>query len=124
MDRYFEIVDCDKVRGGSNLVIGDIAAGYDEWKKHGFLPKEGIVGHLLGEGRTFEGSIYILECAPGILVPILPNGVREVSSRFFDSKWQENMKKGCASQKEIEKAKSDEMVSSLMNSWGCKEENN
>ena len=118
MDKYFEIVDCDKVRGGSNLVVGGVTAGYDEWKKHNFLPKEGIVGHLLGEGRTFEGPIYILECAPEILVPILPDGVKEVPSRVFDSRWRENMDKGRASQKEIEKAKSDEIVSSMMNSWG------
>lgn len=118
MDRYFEIVDCDKVRGGSNLIIGGVAAGYDEWKKHNFLPRKGVVGHLLGEGCVYEGTIYILECAPEILVPILPDGVKEVSSWVFDSKWQENMDKGRSSQKEIEKAKSDEIVSSMMNSWG------
>lgn len=118
MDRYFEIIDSSQVRGAANLEIGGVNAGYDEWAKHNFLPKSGVVGHLLGEGRMFEGRIFILECAPNILVPILPNGVKEVSSRIFEANWHENLKKGQATQKEIEDAQTNEMVSSMMNSLG------
>lgn len=118
MDRYFEIVNCDKVRGGSDLVIAGVIAGYKEWINHNFLPRNGIVGHLVGEGSTAEGDIYILECAPNILVPILLDGVKEVPRRIFDTTWRENIKKGQATQKEIEEARTNEMISSIMNNLG------
>lgn len=117
MDRYFKIIDSSKVRGASNASIGGINANYDEWAKHGFLPKEGVIGFLMGEGYAREGTLYILECAPGIIVPILPSGVTETTAQEFNSKWRNNLIIGRATQAEIQQAKSDDLINSMMSQF-------
>lgn len=114
MDRYFRILDPTKVKGGSNACLGGVNANYDEWAKHNFLPKKGVIGFLMGEGYVREGTVYFLECAPRIIVPILPSGVIETTKQEFNTKWRQNLIIGHASQKEIQQAKSEEFINSLM----------
>lgn len=114
MDRYFKIIDSTKVKGGSNVCLGGVKANYDEWAKHNFLPKEGVIGFLMGEGYVREGAIYFLECAPQIIVSILPSGVVKTIEQEFNSKWRQNLIIGHASQEEIQQAKSDEFTNSFM----------
>lgn len=118
MDRYFIITDSTKVKGGSNASLGGVMANYDEWAKHNFLPKEGVIGFLMGEGYVREGTVYFLECAPNIIVPILPSGVKETTSIEFNNKWRQNLIIGHATQDEILQAKSDEMINSMMSQFG------
>lgn len=114
MDRYFKIIDTSKVKGVTNACINGVNANYEEWAKHNFLPQKGIVGFLMGEGYVREGTIYILECAPGIIVPVLPSGVVETTAQDFNSNWYQNLIKGHATKEDIENAKLDEMTNSLM----------
>lgn len=84
MKRYYKIINASKVRGGSNISICGVRANYDEWSKHCFLPKEGVVGVLVGEGESFEGDLFFLECATNIYVPILPSGVKPISEYEYN----------------------------------------
>ena len=118
MDKYFKIIDPSKVKGGSNATLGGVKANYDEWEKYNFLPKEGVVGFLMGEGYVREGAVYFLECAPHIIVPILPSGVIETTAHEFNSKWRQNLVIGHASAEEIQRAKSDEFTNSFMSQFG------
>lgn len=118
MDRYFKITDPSKVKGGSNACLGGVNANYDEWAKHNFLPKKGVIGFLMGEGYVREGTVYFLECAPRIIVPILPSGVVETTEYEFNSKWRQNLVIGHATPEEIQRAKSDEFTNSIMSQFG------
>ncbi len=118
MDRYFKITDSSKVKGGSNASFGGVGANYDEWAKHNFLPKEGVIGFLMGEGYVREGPVYFLECAPGIIVPILPSGVTETTEYEFNTKWPQNLIIGRATPEEIQQAKSNEFTNSIMSQFG------
>lgn len=118
MDRFFEITNVDSVRGNSNLNVEGIPANVEEWKKHSFYPKRGVVGVLIGEGYIREGSIYVLNCGGGNVVPVLPSGVREITRTSFMSKYSNNSSIGYATETEINEYKNKDIMNSLMSQFG------
>lgn len=55
-----------------------------------YPPQKGVIGFLMGEGYVREGAVYFLECAPRIIVPILPSGVIETTEQEYNTKWRQN----------------------------------
>ena len=117
MEHFYKIIDTSMIRGHLGLVIDGIPANWEEWKKHSFLPRAGIVGSLVAEGYVREGLIYILDCAPGIVVPVLFVGLQEISQLEFSKSYQYNKNFSCASNAEIDKAKMSEFSTSLFSQF-------
>ena len=122
MKRYYKIINTSKVRGGTNVSICGVRANYDEWAKHCFLPKEGVVGILVGEGESCEGDLFFLECATNIYVPILPSGVKPISEYEYYANSPLNLMVGKATHSEIEQVKGNDFVNSFMSQFGFNDE--
>lgn len=59
----------------------------NEWDKHNFYPKNGMVGELVK--RT--PSAYIVKIMDGIYVPMTRNGIEEISSKDYEAGVKNNL---------------------------------
>jgi hypothetical protein len=119
MDRFVEIVNPAKVRSHTNAVVSGIVASKSEWDKHDFYPNKGVVGIVLGEGYISDGPILIIQCDNEIIVPILPDGVRDISLYEFRSRIGDNMRVGKATEEQKNNTISvDELMDSLDRMFG------
>lgn len=91
METFVEITNSAKVRSNTNLVISGIQANKNFWNQYSFYPNKGVVGVIIGEAQCSEGTILIVQCADEIVVPVLPDGVREITSSEFSSRYPQNM---------------------------------
>ena len=62
METFVEIINSAKVRSNSNLVISGIQANKNAWNEYTFYPNKGVVGVIIGEARSFEGTIFLVQC--------------------------------------------------------------
>ena len=119
METFVEIINCSKVRSNSNLVLSGIKANKSGWKPYSFYPNNGVVGVLIGEAQSCEGTIYIVQCGERLLVPILPNGIRQITRVEFNSRYPRNMQVGKASSQQMESAfDANELMDSLGKMFG------
>ena len=91
METFVEITNSAKVRSNTNLVISGIQANMNTWKQYSFYPNKGVVGVIIGEAQCCEGSILIVHCGDKIIVPVLPEGVREITYSEYASRYPQNM---------------------------------
>jgi hypoxanthine phosphoribosyltransferase len=56
METFVEIINSAKVRSNSNLVISGIQANKNGWNPFMFYPNNGVVGVLIGEAQSYEGT--------------------------------------------------------------------
>ena len=114
METFVEIINSAKVRSNSNLVISGIQANKNGWNPFMFYPNNGVVGVLIGEAQSYEGTVYIIKRKKKLLVPILPSGIREITRAEFTSRYSRNMEIGKASSQQMNSAFDvDEMMDSL-----------
>ena len=79
-----------------------------------FYPNKGVVGVIIGEAQSFEGTIFLVQCGDKIIVPILPDGVREITYSEFSSRYPQNMQVGKTSSQQMNSAFDvDEMMDSF-----------
>lgn len=97
MSQFVEIVNLAKVRSNSNLVVSGLEANQNGWKKYSFYPNKGVVGQIMGEAQCAEGIIYLVQCHEHILVPVLPQGLSEISYEEFKRRLPNNLVVGKAS---------------------------
>ena len=115
METFVEITNSAKVRSNTNLVISGIQANMNTWKQYSFYPNKGVVGVIIGEAQCCEGSILIVRCGDKIIVPVLPEGVHEITYSEYTSRYPQNM--------QVNKASSQQMnsvfdVDEMMDSFG------
>lgn len=115
METFVEITNSAKVRSNSNLVVSGIHASKNAWNEYAFYPNKGVVGVIIGEARSCEGTIYLVQCEDSIIVPILPDGVREITYSEFSSRYPQNMQVGKASRQQMN---SSFDVDEMMDSFG------
>ena len=90
METFVEITNSAKVRSNSNLVISGIKANKSGWAPYSFYPNKGVVGVIIGEAQSYEGTIYIVQCGDRLLVPILPEDLKKISHSEFSIKYPKN----------------------------------
>lgn len=101
METFVEITNSAKVRSNTNLVISGIQANKSAWDQYSFYPNKGIVGVIIGEALCCEGNILIVHCGDNIIVPVLPEGVREITYSEYSSRYPQNMQVGKATSQQI-----------------------
>lgn len=119
METFVEITNSAKVRSNTNLVISGIQANKNAWNQCSFYPNKGVVGVIIGEAQCFEGTILIVQCGDKILVPVLPDGVREITYQEYASRYPKNMQVGKASDTQMNSTFDvDEMMDSFEKMFG------
>ena len=119
MEKFVEITNSAKVRSNTNLVISGIQANKNAWSQYYFYPNKGVVGVIIGEAQCFEGDILIVQCGDKIIVPILPDGVREITYSEFSSRYPKNMQVGKTSSQQKNSAFDvDEIMDSFEKMFG------
>ena len=119
METFVEITNSAKVRSNSNLVVSGIHANKNAWNEYTFYPDKGVVGVIIGEAQSREGTIFLVQCGNNIIVPILPDGVREITYSEFSSRYPQNMQVGRASSQQMNSSFDvDEMMDSLGKMFG------
>lgn len=119
METFVEITNSAKVRSNTNLVISGIQANMNTWKQYSFYPNKGVVGVIIGEAQCCEGSILIVHCGDKIIVPVLPEGVREITYSEYASRYPQNMQVGKASSQQMNSVFDvDEMMDSFGKMFG------
>lgn len=115
MEKYIEITNSAKVRGKLNFIgANNVEMSKTAWLKHSFYPNNGVVGVVIAETLCFEGPIYIVQCGQNLFVPILPDGVREISRAEYLNKYQNNMQIGKPNNEHIgAESDMDELLSSI-----------
>ena len=119
METFVEITNSSKVRSNSNLVISGIKANKSGWTPYSFYPNKGVVGVIIGEAQSYEGTIYIVQCGDRLLVPILPEGFKKISYSEFSAKYPKNKVVGKATNEQTNSAFDvDEVMDSLGKMFG------
>ena len=119
METFVEITNSTKVRSNTNLVISGIPANKNAWKQYSFYPNKGVVGVIIGEAQCFEGNILIVQCGDKIIVPVLPEGVREITYSEYSSRYPQNMQVGKATSQQMSSAfDADEFMDSFGKMFG------
>jgi hypothetical protein len=90
MIKYVEIVNEDACQPVTSATINGIPACSDEWKKHNFYPRNGIVGAVITEGQIHMGKVLVIEVLKNVFIPILPNGVKSITETEFFNKVNNN----------------------------------
>lgn len=119
METFVEITNSAKVRSNTNLVISGIQANKNFWNQYSFYPNKGVVGIIIGEAQCSEGTILIVQCADDIVVPVLPDGVSEITYSEFSSRYPLNMQVGKTNSQQMNSAFDvDEMMDSIEKMFG------
>lgn len=119
METFVEITNSAKVRSNTNLVCSGIQANKNAWNQHSFYPNKGVVGVIIGKAQSFEGTILIVQCGDEIVVPVLPDGVREITYSEYSSRYPQNMQVGKANKQQMNSAFDiDEMMDSFEKMFG------
>ena len=114
MDRFAEIVNSGAVRSNTTLSIPGFYVNQSGWNRFSFYPNNGVVRVIIGEAQCCEGVIYLLQCDNEILVPVLPRGIREISSAEFRRRLPNNKTVGRASSNQMNsKFNVDEMMDEI-----------
>lgn len=87
---YVEIINEGECFSTTKEFIEGVYANREEWTKHNFYPKNGMVGEVIK--RT--PSAYIVKIKDGIFVPMTRNGIAEISYEEFISKQSNNICSG------------------------------
>lgn len=94
MIKYVEIINEDACQPITSATINGIPACSDEWNKHNFYPRNGIVGAVIAEGQIHLGKVLVIEVLKNVFIPILPNGVKSITESDFLSKVNNNQTLG------------------------------
>ena len=78
---YVRIIDQGECLSTTREYVDGVYANKNEWAKHNFYPKNGMVGELVK--RT--PSAYIVKIMDGIYVPMTRNGIEEISSKDYEA---------------------------------------
>ncbi|MGM9746583.1 MAG: hypothetical protein ACI30H_06470 [Paludibacteraceae bacterium] len=84
--RNVNLVGCPEYRG--------YATTTQDWVKHGFYPKAGVVGQVVGEAQSREGLLYLIQVSDSIIVAVLPYGLRNISYIEANKRYPSNMAVG------------------------------
>lgn len=90
MIKYVEIINENACQPFTSAVINGIPACSDEWKKHNFYPRNGIVGVVIADGKMHCGEVLVIEVLKNVFIPILPNGVKSITETEFLNKKNNN----------------------------------
>lgn len=90
MIKYVEIINENACQPFTSAVINGIPACSDEWKKHNFYPRKGIVGAVIADGQMHCGAVLVIEVLKNVFIPILPNGVKSITETEFLNKVNNN----------------------------------
>lgn len=105
MAKFVEIFNEQAVRN-LNLVDSHEYEKYatttQGWAKHGFYPKAGVVGQVVGEVQSREGLLYLIQVSDSIIVAVLPYGLRDISYIEANKRYSSNMSIGHISSDEAE----------------------
>lgn len=97
MAKFVEISNEQAVRN-INLVGCAEYEGYamttQDWARHGFYPKVGVVGQVVGEVQSREGLLYLVQVSDSIIVAVLPYGLRNISYIEAHRRYSANMSVG------------------------------
>lgn len=84
---YVRIIDQGECLSTTREYVDGVYANKNEWAKHNFYPKNGMVGELVK--RT--PSAYIVKIMDGIYVPMTRNGIEEISSKDYEAGVKNNL---------------------------------
>ena len=84
---YVRIIDQGECLSTTREYVDGVYANKNEWAKHNFYPKNGMVGELVK--RT--PSAYIVKIMDGIYVPMTRNGIEEISSKDYEAGIKNNL---------------------------------
>lgn len=84
---YVRIIDQGECLSTTREYVDGVYANKNEWAKHNFYPKNGMVGELVK--RT--PSAYIVKVMDGIYVPMTRNGIEEISSKDYEAGIKNNL---------------------------------
>lgn len=84
---YVRIIDQGECLSTTRECVDGVYANKNEWAKHNFYPKNGMVGELVK--RT--PSAYIVKIMDGIYVPMTRNGIEEISSKDYEAGLKNNL---------------------------------
>ena len=87
---YVEIIDKGECFSTTMEFIDGVYANKEEWEKHNFYPKNGMVGEVVK--RT--PSSYIIKIAEGIYVPMTRRGIREITFQQYQARLDANVCNG------------------------------
>lgn len=87
---FVKIIDKGECFSSTMEYINGVYANKDEWAKHNFYPKNGMVGELVK--RT--PSAFIVKIAEGIYVPMTRNGIKEISESEYRAGLKNNVCSG------------------------------
>ena len=90
MIKFVEIINENACQPFTSAVINRIPACSNEWKKHNFYPRKGIVGAVIAEGHMHCGEVLVIEVLKNVFIPILPNGVKSITETEFLNKVNNN----------------------------------
>lgn len=114
MEKYVEVINSAKVRRNFKCINSTIDCSKSAWERNSFYPNEGVVGVVVSEAYCYEGLIYIIQCADNIFVPILPNGIREITYAEFANRFPQNMIVGkLNSNQNVNNSDFDEIMSTI-----------
>lgn len=102
MNHYVEIINSSKVRSNVDFTGSKIQFELGEWRKCGFYPNNGVVGIVIGDAKSYEGLIHLVQFGDRIIVPVLSSGVRDISSDEFERRYPNNRIIGRATDEQIQ----------------------
>lgn len=84
---YVRIIDQGECLSTTREYVDGVYANKNEWAKHNFYPKNGMVGELVK--RT--PMAYIVKIMDGIYVPMTRKGIEEISSKDYEAGVKNNL---------------------------------
>ena len=88
---YVRIIDQGECLSTTREYVDGVYANKNEWAKHNFYPKNGMVGELVK--RT--PSAYIVKIMDGIYVPMTKNGIEEILEMPITEEEKEKFHSSC-----------------------------
>lgn len=103
---YVRIIDQGECLSTTREYVDGVYANKNEWAKHNFYPKNGMVGELVK--RT--PMAYIVKIMDGIYVPMTRKGIEEISSKDYETGVKNNL---CCGMDERQKKKTKVWLHSM-----------